>query len=93
MENSNSKSILRTFITNPLNSFVLLFVRNPINLLYAGLALVFCLFSYQNTFSKKPSEVGFFSGQIEFGQSTSHRLETKNISAQLKNEMGRKCLH
>ncbi|MHA8051735.1 hypothetical protein V7S79_11545 [Aquirufa sp. ROCK-SH2] len=92
MENSNSKSFLRKFLTNPLNSFVLLFVRNPINLLYAGLALVFCLFSYQNTFSKKPLETGFFSGQIEFGQNSTHRLDTKNISAQLKNEMGEKVL-
>jgi hypothetical protein len=93
MENSNSKAFLRNrFLSNPFKFLVLLFVRNPINLLYAGLALVFCLFSYQNTFSEKPLEVGYFSGQIEFGQNTTHRLETKNISAQLKNEMGEKVL-
>lgn len=92
MENSNSKSFLNRFLTNPLHILVSLFVRNPINLLYAGLALVFCLFSYQNTFSKKPLEAGFFVGQIEFGQNNTHRLETKNISAQLKNEMGEKVL-
>lgn len=94
MENSTSgsKILQRKLLSNPFSSFFLIFVRNPINLLYAGLGLVFCLFSYQNTFSFKPIEPGIFSGKIEFGQGEKHRLNTKNISAQLKNEMGEKVL-
>jgi hypothetical protein len=93
MENSNSRStIFRKLFLGPCHSFFLIFIKNPINILYAGLGLVFFLFSYQNTFSKKIVEKGFFSGKIEFGENNNHRLDTKNISAELKNEMGEKVL-
>jgi hypothetical protein len=69
-----------------------MFVKNPINILYAGLGLIFCLFSYQNTFSSQNEEKGFFTGKIEFGAQESHRLSTQNISASLTKELGEKAL-
>jgi hypothetical protein len=86
-------TLLRLILSSyPLRSLFMMFVKNPINILYAGLGLVFCLFSYQNTFSTQTVENGFFSGKIEFGEQERHRLNTQNISASLTNELGEKAL-
>jgi hypothetical protein len=86
-------SLLRIRLSSyPLKFLFKTFVKNPINILYAGLGLIFCLFSYQNTFSSKSEEKGFFIGKIEFGAQESHRLNTQNISASLTKELGEKAL-
>ncbi|MHA8053593.1 hypothetical protein [Aquirufa sp. OSTEICH-129A] len=77
---------------NPIGGFILSFVKYPINILYAGLGIVVFMFSYQSSFSEKPVEPGYFAGKIVFDDENYHRIETKNIEAQVKNEMGNPVL-
>jgi hypothetical protein len=78
--NSSSKNIL--------GRLYVFFAKNPVNLLYSGLFLVVMLFSYQNTFSKKKQLESSFMGKIEFGTEASHRLLTKDATAEYTTEGG-----
>lgn len=94
MKNSNSAKIrlIRLLIGNPISKFVLSFIINPINFLYAGLGIFVVLITYVNTFSVKPAEQSFFSGKIIFGNEDYHRIQTNEVVGTLKSEMGENTL-
>jgi hypothetical protein len=50
------------------------------------------LISYYNTFSLKPTEPSFFSGKIIFGNQSYHRIQSNEVNASLKPEMGENTL-
>ena len=90
--NSGMTRLLNWLIGNPISKFALSFIRNPIYFLYAGLGIFVVLISYDNTFSVKPSEQSFFSGKIIFGTEDYHRIQTNEVIATIKPEMGEKTL-
>jgi hypothetical protein len=94
MKNSNSAKtkLMRLLIGNPISKFVLSFIINPINFLYAGLGIFVVLITYVNTFSVKPAEQSFFSGKIIFGNEDYHRIQTNEVIGTLKSEMGENTL-
>ena len=94
MKNSNSAKtkLMRLLIGNPISKFVLSFIINPINFLYAGLGIFVVLITYVNTFSVKPAEQSFFSGKIIFGNEDYHRIQTNEVVGTLKSEMGENTL-
>ena len=94
MKNSNSGKtrLIRLLIGNPMSKFVLSFIINPINFLYAGLGIFVVLITYVNTFSVKPTEQSFFSGKIIFGHEDYHRIQTNEVVGTLKSEMGENTL-
>jgi len=94
MKSSNSANtrFLRLLIGNPISRFALSFIKNPINFLYGGLGIFVVLISYDNTFSVKPTERSFFSGKINFGIEEDHRIQTNEVLATIKPEMGENTL-
>jgi hypothetical protein len=94
MKDSNSAKtrLIRLLIGNPVSKFALSFIKNPINFLYTGLGIFVVLISYDNTFSIKPTEQSFFSGKIIFGNQDYHRIQTNEVNATLKSEMGENTL-
>ena len=94
MKDSNSAKtrFLRVLIGNPISKFALSFIKNPINFLYAGLGIFVVLISYDNTFSIKPADRSFFSGKINFGIENDHRIQTHEVLATIKPEMGENTL-
>jgi hypothetical protein len=94
MKDSNSARtrFVRILIGNPISKIALSFIKNPINFLYAGLGIFVVLISYDNTFSVKPTEQSFFSGKINFGIEDYHRIQTNEVEATIKPEMGENTL-
>lgn len=92
-ESNSAKTIfINLLIGNPISKFVLAFIKSPIYLLYTGLGIFVVLISYYNTFSLKPTEPSFFSGKIIFGNQSYHRIQSNEVNASLKPEMGENTL-
>ena len=89
---NNKQSSWLSAKSNRWARFVVEYVNNPINFLYTGLGLVVVLLTFEHSFSSKPLETGYFSGKIIFGNEGNHRINTKDVSAQIKTEMGEKVL-
>jgi hypothetical protein len=84
--------ISRMLIGNPIGSLVIAYIKNPLYFLYTGLGIVVMLLSFERSFSERPVEAGFFSGKIIFGKDQYHRIQSKDVNAQLKSELGAKAL-
>lgn len=92
-ESNSAKTIfINLLIGNPISKFVLAFIKSPIYLLYTGLGIFVVLISYYNTFSLKPTEPSFFSGKIIFENQSYHRIQSNEVNASLKPEMGENTL-
>jgi hypothetical protein len=89
---SAKTKFMRMLIGNPVSKFALSFIKSPINFLYTGLGVFVVLISYDQTFSVKPTEKSFFSGKINFGVENDHRIQTNEVEATLKSEMGENTL-
>lgn len=85
---SSNTRFWQSIYRSPWINFWLSFIKHPINILYAGLGIVVFMFSYQSSFSEKPDEPGYFAGKIVFDNESYHRIETSNVEAKIKNEMG-----
>lgn len=90
--NSAKTRFLRALIGNPISKFALSCIKNPINFLYTGLGIFVVLISYDNTFSVRPTQQSFFSGKINFGNKEYHRIQTNEVGATIKPEMGESTL-
>lgn len=90
--NSIRTRFLRLLIGNPIVKLALAFIRNPINFLYSGLGIFVILITFENTFSIKPIEQSFFSGKIIFDNKDIHKIQSKQVDAIIKPEMGENSL-
>ncbi len=89
---NNKQSLWLSVKSSHWARFVINYINNPINFLYTGLGLVVVLLTFEHSFSNKPLESGYFSGKIIFGDEGNHRINTKNVEARIKTELGEKVL-
>jgi hypothetical protein len=94
MSNSTSRKYgFKRFVkTSWIGSFVLSFIKNPVNFLYTGLGLFVLIISFENSFSDTPTQKGFLVGSIEFGHEGEHVIQCDAVSASIRSESGQKVL-
>ena len=86
MSNATSRNsgIKRFVKTSWIGSFVMSFIKNPVNFLYAGLGLFVFVLSFENSFSDTPTQKGYLVGTLEFGHEGEHVLQCDVVSASVR---------
>ena len=94
MSNATSRNFgIKRFVrTSWIGSFVMSFIKNPVNFLYAGLGLFVFVLSFENSFSDTPTQKGYLVGTLEFGHEGEHVIQCDVVSASVRSESGQKVL-